>query len=46
MIQDDTILQEETTRKSATGFNRGFEPLHLPPEQEQINRNKNIERNF
>lgn len=41
MIQDDTILQEETTRKSATGFKQ-LEPLHLPPEQGQINQNKEI----
>jgi hypothetical protein len=41
VIQDDIILQEETTQKSATGFKQ-FEPLHLPPAQEQINQNKEI----
>ncbi len=47
MIQDETILQEETiqkshARKSATGFERQ-EPVYVPQEPEQINRNKNVQ---
>jgi hypothetical protein len=47
VIQDETILQEETTRKpgareSATGFER-LEPVYVPQEQEQIHRNKNVQ---
>ncbi len=47
MIQDETLLQEETiqkshARKSPMGFERR-EPVYVPQEPEQINRNKNIQ---
>lgn len=43
MIEEDSILQEEITRKSADGFKR-LEPMHLPPRQAQINQSKDIEK--
>ncbi len=46
-IQDEPALQEETTQKFNTRtFATGFahrEPVYVPQEPEQINRNKNIQ---